>query len=241
MRAPIVLVPLAIEMLVLITALAPQSYRGRFRRKPGLGLYVWFGTFAFGLLTAIGAVVVTIWSLIELLQESIRGKVMVSEVLSQIGLWLALGLGGVALALVNQRTENYFAIAKETKPQLGMAGSPMGEFEGVPLVRMELPVPLAFAAPAKPRSGIYISAGALEIFSKDELSAALWHEWTHIKKNHFALKALGRFILALTPKLRASRLLQSETDELMELVADRIAIAKVGKAALESARAKTLK
>lgn len=232
--------PLAIEMLVLITALAPQSYRGRFRSKPGLGLFAWFGTFAFGLLTALGAIAVTIWSLIELLEESVRGKVVVAEVLSQIGLWLALGLGGVALALVNQRTENYFAVAKQTKPQLGMTGSPMGAFEGVPLVRIGLSVPLAFAAPAKPRSGIYVSAGALEIFSKDELSATLWHEWTHIKKNHFALKAMGRFILALTPKLRASRLLQSETDELMELVADRVAIAKVGQAALESARAKTL-
>lgn len=227
-------------MLVLITALAPQSYRGRFRSKPGLGLFAWFGTFAFGLLTALGAIAVTIWSLIELLEESVRGKVVVAEVLSQIGLWLALGLGGVALALVNQRTENYFAVAKQTKPQLGMTGSPMGAFEGVPLVRIGLSVPLAFAAPAKPRSGIYVSAGALEIFSKDELSATLWHEWTHIKKNHFALKAMGRFILALTPKLRASRLLQSETDELMELVADRVAIAKVGQAALESARAKTL-
>lgn len=232
--------PLAIEMLVLITALAPQSYRGRFRSKPGLGLFAWFGTFAFGLLTALGAIAVAIWSLIELLEESVRGKVVVAEVLSQIGLWLALGLGGVALALVNQRTENYFAVAKQTKPQLGMTGSPMGAFEGVPLVRIGLSVPLAFAAPAKPRSGIYVSAGALEIFSKDELSATLWHEWTHIKKNHFALKAMGRFILALTPKLRASRLLQSETDELMELVADRVAIAKVGQAALESARAKTL-
>ena len=241
MHAPIVLVPLAIEMLVLITALAPQSYQGRFRSKPGLGLFVWFGTFAFGLLTALGAVVVTIWSLVELLEESIRGKVVVAEVLSQIGLWLALGLGGVALALVNQRTENYFSIAKEATPQLVMAGSPMGEFEGVPLVRMELPVPLAFAAPAQPRSGIFVSAGALEIFSEDELDAMFWHEWAHIKKNHFALKAAGRFIAALAPKLKASRLLQSETDELMELVADRVAIAKVGKAALESARVKTLK
>ena len=232
--------PLAIEMLVLITALAPQIYRGRFRVRPGLGLFVWFGTFAFGFITAIGAVTVAIWSLLELLEESVRGKVVVAEVLSQLGLWLALGLGGVALALVNHRTENYFADAKEAKPNLGMAGSPAGEFEGVPLTRIDLPVALAFAAPSKPRSGIFVSAGALEIFSKHELGATLWHEWAHIKKNHFALKALGRFIMALTPKLKASRLLQSETDELMELVADRIAIAKVGKTALNSARAKTL-
>jgi Zn-dependent protease with chaperone function len=225
-------------MLVLITALAPQIYRGRFRRNPGFGLFAWFGTFTFGLVIAIGAIAVTVWSLIELLEESVRGKVVLAEVLSQIGLWLALGLGGMALALVNQRTENYFAIAKKEKPDLGMAGSPTGKFEGVPLFRIEVPVVLAFAAPIKPRSGIYISALALQIFSDEELEATLWHEWAHIKKNHFALKATGRFIAAVTPKLRASKLLQSETDELMELVADRIAISKVGKVALESARIK---
>ncbi len=240
MHAPIAVVPLAIEMLVLITALAPAIYKGRFRKKPNLGLAVWFGTFAFGMLIAMSALVVTIWSLVELLEESIRGKLLITEILSQIGLWLVLGLGGVALALVNQRTENYFADAKQTKPRLDMAGSPIGEFQGVPLIRIELPVALAFAAPAKPRSGIYVSARALEIFSGDELAATLWHEWAHIKKNHFALKALGRFIVALTPKLKASRLLQSETDDLMELVADRVAITKVGMNSLESARVKAL-
>ena len=230
--------PLAIEMLVLITALAPTVYRGRFRTKPSLGILIWFSTFAFGLITALGALVVTVWSLVEVLEESVRGKVVLTEVLSQLGLWLTLGLGGVALAFVNQRTENFFLSAKQELPGLELVGEPYGSFHGMPLLRIEVPVPLAFAAPTKPRSGIYISAGALETFSEEELSATLWHEWAHIKKKHFALKAVGRFIAAVTPRLKASMLLQSENDELMELVADRTAVAKVGKAALESARGK---
>lgn len=225
-------------MLVLITALAPTVYRGRFRTTPSLGILIWFSTFAFGLITSLGALIVTVWSLIEVLEESVRGKVVLTEVLSQLGLWLTLGLGGVALAFVNQRTENFFLSAKQELPGLGLVGETYGSFHGVPLLRIEVPVPLAFAAPTKPRSGIYVSARALEIFSEEELAATLWHEWAHIKKKHFALKAIGRFIAAVTPRLKASMLLQSETDELMELVADRIAVAKVGKAALESARGK---
>lgn len=230
--------PLAIEMLVLITALAPTIYRGRFRDKPTLGLLIWFSTFAFGLLTALSAVAVTVWSLVEVLDESVKGKVVLTEVLSQIGLWLTLGLGGVALAVVNQRTESLLSSAKEQLPGLGIAGTPYGSFQGVPLYRLDLPMPLAFAAPIKPHSGIYVSAGALQIFSKEELSAMLWHEWAHIKKRHFALKAIGRLIAAVTPRLNASKLLQSECDELMELVADNLAAQKVGPAVLASAKAK---
>jgi Zn-dependent protease with chaperone function len=238
LHAPIAIVPLAIEMLVLITALAPAIYKGRFRSKPNLGLVVWFGTFAFGMLTAISALLVTIWSLVELLEESIRGKLLMTEILSQIGLWLVLGLGGVALALVNQRTENYFLTAKRTSPQLGLAGSPMGSFEGVPLLKVDLPIILAFAAPTKPHVGIYVSSGALQSFTEEEMSATLWHEWSHIKMRHFAIKAIGRFVLALTPRLRASKLLQTETDELMELACDQVAVRKVSEEALLSARAK---
>lgn len=225
-------------MLVLITALAPVIYRGRFRSRPSLGLAVWFGTFAFGALTALLVVAVTIWSLVELLGDSIRGKAVFTEVLSQVGLWVALGLGGVALALVNQRTEYFFTEAKQVGPGLASAGRPIDTFEGIPVRRIDLPIALAFASPVKPQSGIFISAGALEIFSEEERLATFWHEWTHIKKKHFELKAAGRFIAAVTPRLRAARLLLTETDELMELVADRVAVAKVGATALLSARAK---
>lgn len=225
-------------MLVLITALGPVSYRGRFRARPGVGLLVWFGTFGFGLVTTIAAISVTIWSMVELFNESIRGQIVIGEILSHIGIWVALALGGIALALINHRTENYFLTAKAEKPNLDLVSRQTGEFHGVPIRALDLPVPLAFSAKINRRSAIMISEGALEVLSEAELQATLWHEWAHIKKNHFALKAVGRLIKALTPKLRASHLLQVETDELMELIADQVASAKVGRSHVLSARVK---
>lgn len=236
MTAPIIVVPLALEWLLIVTALTPLTFRGKFRSNPNLGITLWFGLFVSGIVSILATLTVSIWALFELVEVGADSKLLPLELASNLGIWALLALAGITLAQINQKTEPLVQEANAIRPELAKTGVDDGFFAGFPVKRIELPMPLLFTA----GQTIYVSSGAKSVLSELELEAALWHEVGHIRAAHQAIKTLAKFAETLTPRIRASKIMASEVDRLSELAADRFATTKVAKAVLESARAKFL-
>jgi Zn-dependent protease with chaperone function len=222
--------------LLIVTALTPLTFRGKFRTQPNLGIALWLGLFLSGVLSILSVGVVSIWSLFELVEVGADSKLLPLELASNMGIWALLALAGITLAQINQRTEPLAQEASAIRPELAKTGSDDGAFSGFPLRHIELSLPLLFVS----GRSIYLSAGTRSLLSAAELEAALWHEVGHIRGRHESVKALAKLAQTLTPRIRASRIMANEIDTLAEIAADRYASSRVAPEVLASARAKFL-
>lgn len=236
MTAPIIVVPLALEWLLIVTALTPLTFRGKFHARPNLGIALWLGLFVSGILSILSVGIVSIWSLFELVEVGANSKLLPLELASNLGIWALLALAGITLAQINQRTEPLAQEASAIRPELAKTGTDNGFFAGFPIKRIELPLPLLFVSGRT----INLSTGTRSLLSEAELEAALWHEVGHIRGRHELIKAMAKLAQTLTPRIRASRIMANEIDILAEIAADRYASSKVAAEVLASARAKFL-
>ena len=240
MSAPILLIPIALEWVLLITTLAPVALVGRFNTRPRLGLAIWFGSLlSAGLATGL-ALVVAIWSYFDTfaaLEASLFGvSVWFMALAVSFGPWLALLLGGVSLVLVQQRLEPLVQTARQIKPAVDHAKQPLLNFMGTPVFAIDLPFAYAVAG----RREIIVSSALQNVLNTDAFAAVLWHELGHVRGRHFGLKKLARLVRVLSPTLAASKALVLEVERLCEVVADDFAVRNLGNKnapALESARA----
>ena len=236
MSAPLLLIPLAIEWVILVTTLAPTAFIGRFTTKPRLGILVWFASFLTAGASVLIAVAVALWAYTDTVSALIRNDFgstnWLIALMVSFAPWIALALGGVSLALVNLKLEPISKAAKELKPLLELSKTPLFQFMGTPVSTVDLPFAYALAT----KREIVISRSVVERLSNDQLDAVLWHELCHVRENHFAIKRLARFILALSPFLAASQALVSEIERLVEIAADNFALRRVSKPSLELAR-----
>lgn len=236
MNPPLLLIPLAIEWVILVTTLAPLILVGRFSKRANVGILVWFATLlsaGFAMLVAIG---VSFWGYTQTVQ-SLNDSEFGSqnwwlELLLSFAPWIVLAVGGVTLALVNQRIEPMLNTATAVTPLLNLSKVPMRSFFGVPVSTVELPFAYALAT----GSEILLSSFVIDHLSKAELEAVLWHEYYHVRRKHFWLKSLARVIRVLSPRIAASRALVSEIDKLIEYSADAYAITKTDLQTVELAR-----
>lgn len=236
MNAPLLLIPLAIEWVILVTTLAPLILVGRFSNRPRTGIAIWFTTFlSAGSATAI-AIGVSIWAYTDtvsaLSRKPFGGEDWFVVLVVSFAPWLALAVGGVSLALINQKIEPLVETAKHVKPLLNLSKTPMQNFMGVPVSTVELPFAYALATNRE----ILISKFAVDHLSRDELDAVLWHEVCHVREKHFAMKQLARLIRDLSPALTASRALVGEVERFVEIAADMHALKKVTAPTLRLAR-----
>ena len=236
MSAPVILVPLALEWLLIVTALTPLTFRGKFRNHPSVGICLWVALFFSSLISLLALFVVTIWSLFELIEVGANSKMLPLELASNLGIWAVLAMGGIALAQINQRTETLGQEARELRPELAKAAIADGEFQGFALHRIELPVPLVFTG----GRNVYFTSAAKDVLSDSEFEAALWHEIGHIRGRHAGIRAIAGLANVLTPRIRASQIMIQELGYLTELAADKFAATKVSDELLASARAKFL-
>ena len=236
MNAPLLLIPLAIEWVILVTTIAPLLLVGRFRSRPRIGILVWFTTFLTAGASVLIAVFVALWAYTDTVSALSRDEIgsgrWVIALLVSFAPWIALAVGGISLALVNQKLEPLVKASKEVKPLLDLSKSPFEDFMGVPVSTVDLPFAYALATSKE----ILISRFAVDHLSKDELAAVLWHELCHVREKHFALKRLARLILALSPILAASRALVQEIEILVEIAADNFALKRVSSPTLTLAR-----
>ncbi len=240
MNAPILYIPLAIEWVILITALMPKLLVGMFHNVPRFALTLWFTYFVSSVLAGAAAIFITFWALLELLQYSTDSKILATELGSQLGLWLMVAASGVAIALVNLKTEPLIEQAGVATRELTSTAKLFGVFQRIRLYEVAFPAALAFATRLNSKPAIVISDHARKEMNQDEIEAIYWHELAHIKGRHNFLKSVAKLVALLTPNFRASRYFRLETDHLVELVADNFAKKRVSEATLKSAREKFL-
>ena len=237
MTAPLLLIPIALEWVVLVTTLAPVLYPGKkfMRRHPRTGLAIWFGTLLSAGIATVMALVIAIWSIYDtwvLLEANPAGSQnWFLALLVSFAPWVMLAVTGVSIALINLQIEPMVVAAKDTQPQLGLALKPVMNFMGAKVSEVQLPIALAMTS----RSQILISSALREAATDEQLEAVLWHELAHLKQKHFELKALAAFVRLLSPWLAASKALVAEVHELCELAADQAALKKVSEPTLRSA------
>lgn len=234
------IIPIAIEWVILVTTLAPMILVGRFDPRPRLGLAVWFSALlsaGLAVALALGVALASIaTTYLKLTASPVGSESWLLALAASFAPWAILAIAGISLALVNQRIAPIVASAKETAPLLAAASKFFLHFEGIEVRRLELPVLVAAAH----RDSILISSTALETLDAAELEAVLWHEVGHIHGRHNQLKQLAGLVRALSPWLAASRALVVEVERLAELDADRYALRHVSQELLSATRSKFL-
>lgn len=229
-------IPIALEWVILVTTLAPVLLVDRFSKYPRLGLALWFSALlssGIGALLAMSVAVASVFSTYAKLSSSPLGSPdWQLALLLSFAPWLILAISGIALALINQRLEPLVSTARKVTPLLDAAMKPWMAFEGRQVLTVELPVYLAAAV----RGRILISRVAAESLSENELQAVLWHELGHIRGRHNALRQLAALVRVLSPWLTATRALVHEVDRLIEIDADLYALKRVDSQLLRATR-----
>jgi Zn-dependent protease with chaperone function len=232
------------EWVLLVTISAPLglAHRSFSNGRPRLTLTLWFTSFLSAGLAAAAALGIAVWVAIETwfsLNEESLGSIGWFETLAVSFLpWIFLALGGIGLALVNQRLEPRIAQAKHVAANLVRGLTPQRSFAGNPLVIIEVPILVAFVVGELGFKKIVISRGAVDALTTEQLDAVLWHEVGHIRGNHNALRRIASFAATLAPFIRASLVFQQEVDRLCELDADNFAKRQISPDALVAAKAK---
>jgi Zn-dependent protease with chaperone function len=232
------IIPIAVEWVILVTTAAPLLLVGRFDKTPRLGLTIWFAAFlSSGLATAL-ALGIAVASIFETYLKLSAAEVGSSGWLATLAIsfapWLILAISGIALALTNQRLEPILASAREVSPLLDAALRPWMKFQGYQVMQIELPIMVAAVAKGK----IFISTTAARTLRESELHAVLWHEIGHIRGGHNQLKQLAGFVRSLSPWLVASQALVNEVNRLSEIEADRFALRQINPELLSATRSK---
>jgi Zn-dependent protease with chaperone function len=234
--APLLLIPLALEWVILVTTLAPLLLVGKFSRHPVAGITIWLLSFVSSGISLLLAVGIAIWGYFETLgslqQNEFGGQEWFLSLVVSFAPWLALAVGGVSLALINQKLEPLVIAARSVEPLLNLSKTPLLGFMNIPVSTIDLPFAYAVAT----RREILISNFVVERLTQKELEAILWHELCHVRQLHFTLKKVARLIREISPRLVASRALVNEVERLIELAADKYAIRKIDKEVLLQAR-----
>lgn len=240
MNAPLIAVPLALEWLLIVTALTPGTFLGKFTAKPNCGIVLWFISLISGFFSIVVILSVTVWSLLEMFENAVEAKHVALQLISNLAIWAVLALGGVTLALINNRIEPLIERAKEIRPMLSSAAKVVEVFQGVPVKVIRANVPVLFSEVNYGSKCILVTSAALDQLTREELEAGFWHEIGHLRGRHARLRSFAKLIRVITPRILASRCLVTEIDRLTELAADQFALRKVSVDVLAAARAKFL-
>lgn len=238
MTAPLIIIPIALEWVILVTTLAPIFLPSRrlFFKFPNLGLFTWFAALLSAGVAALAASSVMVWSIIETwlaLEANPAGSPSWLAVFwASFAPWLILAAAGISLAVINLRIEPLVVAAKQTQPLFEGALRPVQNFMGVEVFEIALPFAVAFTRNRQ----IVVSSVVREVLTDGQFEAVLFHELAHIRGNHNALKKLAGFVRTLSPRLAASKALVVEVDLLCELAADKRALREVEAQTLQSAR-----
>jgi Zn-dependent protease with chaperone function len=236
--APLIIIPIALEWVILVTTLAPIFLPSRrlFLKFPNLGLFTWFAALLSAGVAALAASSVMVWSIVETwvaLDANPAGSPTWFAVFwASFAPWLVLAAAGISLAVINLRIEPLVVAAKQTQPLFEGALRPVQNFMGVEVLEMPLPIAVAFTRNRQ----IILSSVVREVLTDGQFEAVLFHELAHIRGNHNALKKLAGFVRLLSPQLAASKALVVEVDRLCELAADKRALREVDAQTLQSAR-----
>lgn len=238
MNPPLVLVPLALEWVVIASTIAPL-WLGLFSKRPRLGIASWLLLFLSSGIALAAAIVVATWSVIyNFVNLENHSQDLFLTMVYSVAPWLLFAMAGVALNLINLRVDVFVQKFKRLIAEPVLPGKHLQTFESVPVELFELNSVFAIAI-SRPRK-ILLSSGALAELSDAELEAVLWHEYAHLAARHNDIKRLVKIVALLAGFLRASKVMSHEIDRLCEIAADQYALKRVDASVLKSAREKFL-
>jgi Zn-dependent protease with chaperone function len=236
LNPPLVLVPLALEWVVIASIIAPLWF-GFFTKRPRLGIASWFLLFLSSGIALATAVVIAVWSVaynFENLEK--HSESLFLTIVYSLAPWILLAMAGVALNLINLRVELVVQNFKQLMAVPVLPGKHLRMFQGVKVEVVEIESVFAIAL-NRPKK-ILISRGALAELSEAEFEAVLWHEYAHLAARHNALKRLAKMVALLAGFIRASKVMSHEVERLCEVAADNYAMKRVDPLVLKFARAK---
>ncbi|MDE2386992.1 MAG: M56 family metallopeptidase [Actinomycetales bacterium] len=247
MNLPPLLMPLAVEWVILVTTLVPlvgRGGRGRANNHPTIVIFVLFSALASAIAGAAIALLIACQSVLALWRElsnSPASHRSAEKTLIALGAsfapWILLALAGITIALVNQRLEPHLLSARALTPRIESLFTTRGRFHGVEFLAVESPAHISFTTRIHGRNAIVLSTHTLATLTQKQLDAVLWHELGHIRLGHYWLKFAAKTLAALTPRIVASRVLVERLEELAEVAADNFAARRVGHTLLAETRA----
>lgn len=237
MNAPLIVVPFAIELTVLITTIAPPALSGRFDRRPNLGIAIWLSSFLIAFLSTLTALIIAVWSVFDTWRElEAHSQPLWHTVVFSLAPWLILGLAGISMALVAQKLDSVFEARRSDAFARDLPSAPLLNFHGLEVRIIEVSAWVAFTKGFGSRARTYVSRGVYAGLDPQAFEALLWHERAHALHWHNAIKGVVSLIRHLGGIMLASRVLSAEVDRLCELAADLSAGRRVGIPAVEQAR-----
>lgn len=236
MQPNLVLIPLALEWVVIASTIAPL-WVGAFSKRARFGIFSWLALFISVVVSVITALVLAIWSVIQnfVNLEQHRQNLGLTIVYS-LAPWLLFAMAGVAINLLNIKLDPLLAKFRALLASPVLPAKPFMQFQKVSVEVIELPAVLAFAV-EQPEQRILVSRGALNALTDPQLEAVLWHEYAHLIQGHAVIKRVAGLVESTTGFIRASKVMRFEIERLCELAADHYAATKVDAETLASARA----
>jgi Zn-dependent protease with chaperone function len=208
-----------LELLVMITILAPTVLPGRFNRNPSFGILLWLTGFAGGL-ASLGLVVVSLLSLVvgsyaRLSEVPLQTTDWVGVLLISFAPWLLMAGAGASLVIANQRLFGARVTQQQLKRQIDLLGPATFRFRGVEVFVLPVNAPIAAAY-----SGRILISRSLDALPQDLREAVLLHERAHLRLGHNTLRGLANLVARLLPGLAAAESMRAELQRLSELAAD---------------------
>ena len=237
MQPSLVLIPLALEWVVIASTIAPLWF-GLFSSRPRLGILAWLMLFASVVFASVVAIVIAVWAVVyNFVNLEQHQQDLALTLFYSMAPWALFVMAGVAITLINQRLEPTLIGLKRLLTNPLLPAKPLMQFEDVAVQVIELDVFFAIAL-SRPKPRIVISRTAFDSLSIDELNAVLWHEYGHLRQKHNAIKGLAKAVALLTGFVRASKVMSYEVSRLCEVAADEYAAGRVGVELVKAARAK---
>ncbi|MDM7988957.1 M56 family metallopeptidase [Arthrobacter sp. zg-Y877] len=209
-------------------------------RSPFTAMVLWQAIALAGGLSMIGAMLA--WGLEPLGNNLLAGLHGLWRILlegapaSTLGLVHVFALSAATLLsihLVFTLLLTYYRILRgrhRHRDMLNLLSSPSADTPATLVIQH--PTPVAYCLPGGARSVTVLSDGLLNMLSKDELSAVLTHERAHLAQHHHLLLWAFAAWRAALPWLPTSLLAQRSVNELIEMLADDEALAKVDRMTL---------
>lgn len=209
-------------------------------RSPFTAMILWQAIALAGGLSMIGAMLV--WGLAPLADNLPAGLVTLSGVVfgnqstQALGFWHVFALSAallLGLHLVFTLLLTYLRIQRQRRRHralLKILSSP--STESADTVVINHPSPVAYCLPGGARSVTVLSDGLVDLLEPPELEAVLIHEQTHLtQRHHLLLWAFAAWRSAL-PWLPTSQLAQRSVNDLIEMLADDVALKSVDRPTL---------
>jgi Zn-dependent protease with chaperone function len=236
--------PLLLMWVLLVTVGSPLALSNSklLKRRPRLGLLIWFTLLLSAFLATLAFVelvfllALELWMQLSTTSAGLQNFAVV--IFTSLAPWILLAGGSGLLVLVNARLEPLGQQAARMKAALDSELPADFSFEGVAVSVVSVDYPLAFVTRVAGKSRIIVSSGAKALLAEAELNAVLWHEIGHIWGGHNLLRRIAYLVKAVTPRLPVSQAMVANVELLCELEADGFAVMHADRGALESARAK---